>query len=228
MLAAMLLAPFESAVAQSVEMFLDADSAQAAGLTPEEYAAACKAVPRACMISMKNTRLSWGNLVIKELSAKELRAVSAAAMPANAQKASPCGPAIKHSTRRVDYPSPLEARPPQDRALIYVVRPAYGHDQTKLSVDREWVGVNQSRSYFLVALAPGEHALCSQAENASRLTVQLEAGRIYYFQQHVIPGIWRIQTELSQISEAEGKAALAKCKRMIFWEKGSKPPSSHP
>ena len=136
-------------------------------------------------------------------------------------KASACGPVVHHSTKRVAGASPLEANPPSDEALVYVVRPTvFGSwDQSKLSIDRKWVGVNQYKTYFVVAVAPGAHDLCSQIENASRLTVTLEAGKTYYFQQHIYAGAWRAQNELSQLTEAEGRAALKKCKRMIFWEK---------
>jgi hypothetical protein len=136
-------------------------------------------------------------------------------------KASACGPAVHHSTKRVRDPSPLEMNPPKDEALVYVVRPTvFGSwDQSKLSIDRQWIGVNQYKTYFVVAIAPGTHDLCSQMENASRLTVTLEAGKTYYFQQHIYAGAWKAQNELSQLTEAEGQYALKKCQRMIFWEK---------
>jgi hypothetical protein len=144
-------------------------------------------------------------------------------LDADAQTASLCGPAVHHSTKRLkQMRSVLEAAPPSDKALVYVVRPTRmgGFVQTKLSIDGKWVGINQRDTYFVIAVEPGSHNLCSESENGSRLTLSIEAGKTYYLQQHMRGGTFKATNELSQITEEEGKVALAKCERMVFWEKG--------
>jgi hypothetical protein len=157
-----------------------------------------------------------------------LLAIFLAAPFAAAQKMTLCGPDVHHSTKRVKQRAKIEmAAPPSDKAMVYVVRPTrYGAGyQTKLSMDGNWVGVNKGDSYFVFLADPGRHEFCSQAENASRLTLNLEAGKIYYLQQHVRTGMWKAQNELSQLDDSAGRLALGKCQRMIFWEKGKPRPS---
>lgn len=57
------------------------------------------------------------------------------------------------------------------------------------------------------------------AENRSLLTVTVEAGKTYYFQQKVRMGFMKASNRLEQITEAEGKVALDKTHPSIFTEK---------
>jgi hypothetical protein len=168
----------------------------------------------------------WTPLRSIPIGAAMLAAALTFAHTAEAQTASLCGPAVHHSTKRVKTRSELEATPPADKALVYVVRPtiAGGFVQTKLSMDRKWVGVNQRNTYFVIAVDPGTHDFCSESENGSRLTLTIQAGKIYYLQQHIRMGTFKAQNELSQINEEEGQAALGKCDRMVSWEKGQPEP----
>src|SRR5258708_37862892 len=79
-----------------------------------------------------------------------------------------CGPAsekLKNETDKSTHPEPSV---PQDKALVYVVRPTMMGNkvQTKFAVDGKWVGVNRGNNYFFVFLDPGPHRFCSQAENS--------------------------------------------------------------
>jgi hypothetical protein len=163
------------------------------------------------------------------LGAAAVAAIAVLSPDADAQTASLCGPAVHHSTKRLKMHSVLEAAPPSDKALVYVVRPTNygGFVQTKLSMDGKWVGVNQRDTYFVVAVEPGSHNFCSESENGSRLTMTTEAGKTYYLQQHIRPGTFKAHNELSQITEEEGKVAVAKCERMVFWEKGQPEPKQN-
>jgi hypothetical protein len=94
-------------------------------------------------------------------------------------KAQLCGPDVFHSTKRVKQKSQLETEPPQDKAVVYVLAPTYeaGYTQNKVSADRVWIGVNQYRSYFVVALPPETHDVCSKSGgNVTHLTISVEAG----------------------------------------------------
>jgi hypothetical protein len=89
--------------------------------------------------------------------------------------------------------------------------------QTKLAVDGDWKGANRGDNYFFFILDPGEHNFCSEAENRSIKTVKVEAGRAYFLQQHVRPGVMKARNSLAIISAEEGKRALTKC-HLATWE----------
>ncbi|HLW83017.1 MAG TPA: DUF2846 domain-containing protein [Candidatus Acidoferrales bacterium] len=148
---------------------------------------------------------------------------------ANAQKMSDCGLAVHHSTKKVKGKDPIELAPlPAGKALVYVVRPTHfgAAIQTKLSMDGKWMGVNMANSYFVFLADPGEHKFCSQSENASRLSLTLEAGKTYFLQQHIRSGFFKAENELTQLDDKHGHEALDKCKRIIFWEKGKPRPAT--
>jgi len=135
-----------------------------------------------------------------------------------------CGPDVNHSTRRVEGKSPIETAPPAGKALVYVLAPTYegGSIQNKVSADRVWIGVNQYKSYFVVALEPGAHDFCTKTgQNANHLKLDLEAGRSYFLKQDTLMGngIGRKATSLSEISAEDAAFLLKKCKRMEFFEK---------
>jgi len=133
-----------------------------------------------------------------------------------------CGPKdIKHraSTDKKKERPTLGA--PADKALVFVVRPTgYGRAvQTKLAVDREWKGVNRGNNYFFFTLDPGEHHFCSQAENRSVTSLQVEAGKTYFLQQKIRMGFNKARNRLEVLDEEEGRKALAKCHLSLSEEK---------
>jgi uncharacterized protein DUF2846 len=124
-----------------------------------------------------------------------------------------CGPKEKEVNYRADtdksrHPTPAQ---PADKALIYVLRPTMMGNkiQTKLAVDGEWKGTNRGNNYFYFTLDPGEHYFCSVAENHSVLKANVEAGKTYYFQQHVRMGVMKARNEIDVMTEEEGKSKLA-------------------
>lgn len=132
-----------------------------------------------------------------------------------------CGPKdAKHSasTDKKSHPLPT---PPADKALVYVVRPTMmgSKIQTKLAVDGKWVGINRGNNYFFVTLDPGEHYLCSTAENRSVLKVTVEPGKTYYLQQKIRMGFMKATNRLEVIDDSEGKAALGKTHLSSFTQK---------
>ncbi len=135
-----------------------------------------------------------------------------------------CGPDVKHSTKRVEGKSALEMNPPADKALVYVLAPTWegGSVQNKVSADRIWIGVNQYKSYFVVALEPGTHDFCTKSgQNANHLKLDLEAGKSYFLKQDTLVGmgIGVKATTLSEITAEDAAVLLKKCKRMEFAEK---------
>jgi hypothetical protein len=132
-----------------------------------------------------------------------------------------CGPKdAKHSasTDKKSHPLPT---PPADKALVYVVRPTMlgNKIQTKLAIDGKWVGINRGNNYFFVTLDPGEHYLCSTAENRSVLKLTVEPGRTYFLQQKIRMGFMKASNRLELIDEPEGKVALDKTHLSSFTQR---------
>jgi hypothetical protein len=124
----------------------------------------------------------------------------------------------KASTDKQQHPVP-EA--PPDKALVFVIRPTlWGNKiQTKLAVDGQWKGVNRGNNYFFFTLDPGGHHFCSDSENRSLVTLNVEAGKTYYLQQKIRVGFWKARNKLAALDEAEGKKGLAECHLSVFEEK---------
>lgn len=125
-----------------------------------------------------------------------------------------CGPKEKEvnyvaDTDKSKHPTP---EPPAGKAMIYVIRPTMMGNkiQTKLAVDGEWKGVNRGNNYFSFPLDPGEHYVCSKAENRSVVTIKVEAGKTYFLQQHIRMGMMKARNSVDLIKEEEGKSKLEK------------------
>lgn len=124
-----------------------------------------------------------------------------------------CNPEkVKHSAETDKKQHPTPDAPP-DKALMYVIRPTMGGNkiQTKLAVDKQWMGVNRGNNYFFFTLEPGTHYFCSQAENKSVMALKVEAGRTYYLQQKIRMGFMKARNKLVLLDAEEGKKGLAKC-----------------
>lgn len=93
-----------------------------------------------------------------------------------------------------------------DKALVVVVCPASAARfagkgiQYKVHANDQVIAVNKEGTYSFHYLDPGEYQLVSQASNASGFTMQLEAGKEYYFLQNKLGG-WRDNTSLSRQSK---------------------------
>jgi hypothetical protein len=112
-------------------------------------------------------------------------------------------------TDKSQHPAPGA---PADKALVYVVRPSLSGSriQTKLAVDGTWMGANYGNNYFFVTLTPGEHLFCSQAADRSVVTMNVEAGKIYYLQQTVTTGMTKAKSSLDIVVEQDGRENVAK------------------
>jgi hypothetical protein len=110
-------------------------------------------------------------------------------------------------TDKAKHPTP---EPPPGMAMIYVLRPTMAGNkiQTKVAVDGEWKGVNRGNNYLYFPLSPGEHYVCSKAENRSVMTITVEAGKIYYLQQHITMGVLKARNSVELMKEEEGKKKL--------------------
>jgi len=101
------------------------------------------------------------------------------------------------------------------KALVYVVRPAFVGTtiKTYFVCDDDFKGINKGKSYFFFHVDPGKHVFWSKAENVDALELDVKAGQTYFIKQKIQMGALRARVKLVVLSEFEGKAALAKCKR---------------
>jgi hypothetical protein len=129
-----------------------------------------------------------------------------------------CGPYEIHHRRWTVEGLQTLPEQPADKALIYVIRPTHMGTavQSKLSVDKKWVGVNRVNNYFYITVEPGPHYFCSQlGDQVSLLSLVVDAGQTYYLQQRISMA----GHDLELLDADEGKKGLAKCKLSAFEEK---------
>lgn len=120
-------------------------------------------------------------------------------------------------TDKSKHPTP---EPSAGKAMVYVLRPTIMGNkvQTTLAVDGDWKGVNRGNNYFFFELEPGEHYICSKAENRDTLTLKVEAGKTYFLQQHVSIGVMKARNSLEIMSDEQAREKLAKL-HLATWEK---------
>jgi hypothetical protein len=142
---------------------------------------------------------------------------------AKALEAKACGTAdneVKYDvkTDKDHHPTP---DPEHGKALVYIYRSGVlaGAVQTKAAVDGKWIGANLGNNYFFVQLAPGEHYICSKAENNSILTLNVEAGKTYYVRQEISIGTTKARNFAVLMDDEKGKKEMDKCHPSISTEK---------
>jgi hypothetical protein len=101
-----------------------------------------------------------------------------------------------------------------DHAVVYFVRPGFLGKAVKIwaFVDDKAVGANKGKQYTFANVEPGKHVFWSKAENVAAVEMNVEGGKAYYIQQKPKMGGMKARVQLFVLEEAEGKAALEKCK----------------
>lgn len=100
-----------------------------------------------------------------------------------------------------------------DKTRIYVVRPtSIGCGVSmKVSDGGQLIGETGPKSYLCWERKPGAVEINSKAENTDTLSLDAQAGKAYYIQQHIRPGILYARNKLTLLNEAEGKELISKC-----------------
>ena len=103
--------------------------------------------------------------------------------------------------------------PVDGKAIVYIMRPGTLGFALMMRLDCDsflvgWVGV---KSYLYTIIPPGDHVFKARSENEYDLKVILEPGKIYYLEEDAKMGILYARTKLKQLSEEDGRKALAKC-----------------
>ncbi|HXV12457.1 MAG TPA: DUF2846 domain-containing protein [Burkholderiales bacterium] len=111
-------------------------------------------------------------------------------------------------------PADLQARkfeiPDGGRAAIYVVRDVAGFndDGATLLLDGTTMITTYPGTYYRWEVAPGTHRIAGYASDSGNISVNVEAGRIYFVQQWVAFGMLGPRSRFAQVPTDEGRAAV--------------------
>ncbi|MBI9020161.1 MAG: DUF2846 domain-containing protein [Verrucomicrobia bacterium] len=100
-----------------------------------------------------------------------------------------------------------------DKVRIYVVRPTtIGAAVSMKVVDSgQFIGQTGPKSYLCWDRDPGMTVISSKAENKAKVSLEAEAGKVYYIQQHVRMGLLYARNKLTFLNDAEGRKIVSKC-----------------
>ena len=100
------------------------------------------------------------------------------------------------------------------KSRIYLIRPAnFGGAVATLVTDgTRPIGQTGAQSYLCWERDPGEVTIGVKAESVCHLTLNVEAGHVYYVMQYVEWGMWSERCRLEQIDEARATELLKTCK----------------
>jgi hypothetical protein len=114
-------------------------------------------------------------------------------------------------------PMPNQSRPVDDPAKgrIYVMRPASIGSAVSMGVTDggKPIGVTGPHGYLCWERQPGDTIVTSSSESENRLSLRVEASKVYYLFQHLRMGVWVARSELELLKdENEAREVLKKCK----------------
>jgi Protein of unknown function (DUF2846) len=117
----------------------------------------------------------------------------------------------KQSVRIPNLSVPVEDA---TKARIYVIRPALigGAVQMKVTDNDELIGKTGPQSYLVWERSPGEAFVTSKAEKPCSVTLNVEAGKVYYVLQRVEPGVLYARCRMEQIDDEHAQKFLKGCK----------------
>lgn len=77
-----------------------------------------------------------------------------------------------------------------------------------VEVDGMQLGQTAANTYLYTEVPPGKHTITSKAENDSTLTIDAQAGKLYYIWQEVKMGILYARSKLHLVADDEGKSGV--------------------
>ena len=124
-----------------------------------------------------------------------LLATSAFAQAPSGGATSACGPKDASFDVKLDKTQHALLQSDPGKGLVYFIQEKGA--ASEIGLDGAWVGANKSGSYFAVFVEPGEHHVCADVRTprgipgpgVGFLHFTAEAGRVYYFDARVVPGV---------------------------------------
>lgn len=128
-----------------------------------------------------------------------------------------CGPVARlpnSNTKITGVIAGTKLKPPQDKALVYVIRSSTTASLVKMQVmvDKVNIGFTQGRKFLYAYVPPGKHLIAGAAGNLDDVPIILKPGMTYYFEQKPTAGFAKAGNKIRRIDEKKGKRKLAKCK----------------
>ena len=137
-----------------------------------------------------------------------------------------CGASDVKFDVKLDKSQHTLAQPETGKALVYFFQddngPTFGEEPaytTRIGLDGAWVGADKNKSYFSVAVGPGEHHLCANflrrrdivpLRSPTELAhFRAEAGKIYYFRTRRIADQSFVQLLLEPVDSDEGEYLIS-------------------
>jgi uncharacterized protein DUF2846 len=103
--------------------------------------------------------------------------------------------------------------PVPGKAVIYIVRDNLGaHLDHSLWLDDSTLITTHTGTYYRWVVAPGTHRISGDAESTALLTLNVEAGKLY-FVHHIVYGVeWNAAylTGLRRLDDQAGRARVAR------------------
>jgi hypothetical protein len=104
-------------------------------------------------------------------------------------------------------------------SVIYLIRatPDFSYVPAQISIDDQLLGVTHAGTYYRIEVPAGRHRIAGYGVDGGRITVDTQAGQVYFIQQRVA-GNWRSPTSLSSfytpIDEARARAAMVNAQKL--------------
>jgi len=98
-----------------------------------------------------------------------------------------------------------------DKAVLVIVRTSSWGGGMVINnfIDGKMIGQTQGKSFFITEVKPGPHFVMAKAENVAAAKINFEAGRIYFLDQSIFPGIWTMRTGFSPMTAEEAKKQIS-------------------
>lgn len=97
-----------------------------------------------------------------------------------------------------------------NRAVIYIARsdPDFSSDGATLLLDDTVTITTYPGTYYRWEVAPGAHRIEGFAADAGRMTISVEAAKIYFVQQSCVPGPFAPRSSFWQVPASRGRAIV--------------------
>jgi hypothetical protein len=117
-------------------------------------------------------------------------------------------------------PADLEARKFKavpGKAVIYLVRvnPDFNDRQAQIRVGDTLLLKIYPGTYYRWVVEPGTHRITGYAGDIGTITVQAEAGRIYFVKQQMTPFARMANSQFFLVNEAEGRAEVLRAVLLV-------------
>lgn len=107
--------------------------------------------------------------------------------------------------------------PVPGKAVIYLVRifPDFNDAQTLLRIGDKLILKVNPGNYYRWVVDPGKHTITGYAADIGTITVQAEAGRIYYVRQQTTPFTRSPISQFFLVNEKEGRAEVLRAVLLV-------------